>query len=188
MGIVDKIFGKKKINETGINPVVTPTPATAEFKPMQLCTKEGPLQILTEDFPKHQWPISGGWGYSQENAVVLELDNEFSGVMFEQKFVEYRTYEELIVFRPKAERYAGIRIKKGLQALSHANGKSYDMVEYEVTAYRESDYEMLKADWEKHNAYEGDEEGRARHLALADSLRISYNTVGWFDITRFFGK
>ena len=72
----------------------------------KLITKESPKQILSEDFPKHDWPISGGWGYTQENAVVVEADNEFDGVGLEYKFLEYRSYEEAIIFRPKGSRLA----------------------------------------------------------------------------------
>ena len=46
----------------------------------KLQTRESARQILSEDYPRHEWPISGGWGYTQEDAVVLEVDNEGDGV------------------------------------------------------------------------------------------------------------
>jgi len=79
---------------------------------IKLRTRETPCQILSEDFPSHNWQISGGWGYDKENAVVIELDNESDGVAMEYKFLEYRTYEELIIFKPKSEQMAGIKLKK----------------------------------------------------------------------------
>lgn len=62
----------------------------------KLETVKSPKQILSEDFPEHDWPISGGWGYSMDDAVVIAADNEFSGVHMEYKFLEYRSYEEVI--------------------------------------------------------------------------------------------
>lgn len=57
-----------------------------------------------------------------------------------------------------------------------------------VTAYKESDYEFLKNDWESHNAYEGDEDGMHKHIELRDSMQIEYDIKGWFDISNFFGN
>ena len=79
----------------------------------KLQTRESARQILSEDYPRHEWPISGGWGY----AVVLEVDNEGDGVALEYKFLQYRSFEEGIVFRPKGYRLAGFRFAMRNQAL-----------------------------------------------------------------------
>ena len=155
----------------------------------KLITKESPKQILSEDFPKHDWPISGGWGYTQENAVVVEADNEFDGVGLEYKFLEYRSYEEAIIFRPKGSRLAGFRFERVMQSLIHGDdGRSYDRVIMKVIAFNEADFDYLKNDWESHNAYDGDEDGKQKHLELADSKKIQYEVCGWFDITKFYEK
>lgn len=155
----------------------------------KLLTRETPKQILSEDFPKHQWPISGGWGYSLEDAVVVELDNSWDGVAFEYKFLEYRTYEEAIIFRPKGTQLAGFRFDMDTQSfVDGPDGKCYDRVTFNVTAFTEDDYAHLKNDWESHNGYEDDEEGKAKHLLLAESKRIKYKVTGWFDISKFYGK
>ena len=87
------------------------------FEPIILHTRETPVQILSEDYPKHEWPISGGWGYTQEDAVVIETEDGSKGVPLEYKFLEYRTYEEMIIFQPKNARYAGFRFERGMQFL-----------------------------------------------------------------------
>ena len=51
----------------------------------QLDVQETPLEIL-EVLTKRQWPVSGGWGYSREDAVVIELDDERDGVHLEYQF------------------------------------------------------------------------------------------------------
>jgi len=163
-----------------LNPGGFPTP--------HLHTVESPKQILDEDYPNHQWPISGGWGYTQDDACVIELDTEYDGVSFEQKFIEYRTYEELIVFRRKEDRYSGIRVEKGNQALIVKDDRHYDRVDYTVTAFRDEDWEMLREDWQSHDGYKDDLKGLMRHRGLRKSKEVTYSTVGWFDISRFFGK
>ena len=145
---------------------------------------------MSEDFPSHNWPISGGWGYTQEDAVVIETENSAAGVSLEYKFLEYRTYEEMIIFRPKGQRYAGFRFKREMQSLHcpEESSKQYDKVEMTVTCFKEEDFEMLKADWESHNGYIDDDEGRTAHLELNEKKKITFKIIGWFDITKFFGK
>ena len=109
---------------------------------MNLLTKETPRQILETHFPKHEWPISGGWGYTKEDAVVLEVDNEGIGVDLECQFLQYRTYEETIVFRPRGRKLAGLRFETLRQYLvAGENGKHYDCVTQRVHAFMERDFE-----------------------------------------------
>lgn len=183
--LLGKLFSNKQVD--------TPVSESIAYKGTpgieMLKAKESPKQILSEDFSKHQWPISGGWGYSQQDAVVIELGNSIEGVNFEYKFLEYRTYEEAIIFRPKGQRLAGIHLETiGQSLVCGQDGKKYDNVEMKVSAFLESDFEYLKNDWEQHDGYAADEEGKLRHLQLAESKRIEYKITGWFDISRFFGK
>lgn len=147
-----------------------------------------PAEILREDYPSHDWPVSGGWGYTREDACVIELDSEEEGVAFEHTFMQYRAYEELIVFRPSYSRYSGIDVKMEFQALIKDGDRHYDKVTYHVTAFRDADWEFLKKDWEEHDSYKDDPDGLRRHLDMKKRLAVHYTTWGWFDITRFFGK
>lgn len=154
---------------------------------MKLVTKDSPVNILSEDFPKHNWPISGGWGYTMEDAVVIELSNPLDGVNFEYKFLQYRTFEEGIVFRPKPDRLAGFQFSNVNQALIHGrDGRLYDRLSMDVAAYKNDDFESLKSDWESHRRYKFNPIGKARHKRLANSLKINYTVTAWFDITRFY--
>lgn len=198
--LFNKLFGNKSDSKDSTNnnqqkvvgtQVETPTVPVYEGTPgiRYLITKESPKQILSEDFPGQEWPISGGWGYTPEDAVVIELDDDWEGVEFEYKFLKYRTYEEAVIFRPKEQRLAGFQFESKMQSLHNGqNGRHYDEIIMSVTAYLSSDYEYLKNDWESHNAYEGDEVGKANHLQLAETKKIRYEIVGHFDITQFFGK
>jgi len=47
----------------------------------------------------------------------------------------FRAYCELICARPKEDRYSGIRVVKGKQALMNVNGKPVDSIEYTVTCF-----------------------------------------------------
>ena len=153
-----------------------------------LVTDQTPYEILSEDFPKHDWPISGGWGYDRSSPCIIEADNEYDGVSLEMQFIQYRTYEELIVFRDRDDCYAGINIKKDFQALMHIDNRYYDKVDYTVSAWPKADWEMLKMDWISHKGYADDAEGARKHLSLKLSKMVTYKTTGYFDITSFYGK
>ena len=190
-----KMWKQNSIDLQGNNPLssVEKPHASLEYEGTpgikKLLTRETPKQILSEDFPKRQWPISGGWGYSQENAVVVEVENSWDGVSFEYKYLEYRTYEDAIIFRPKGQQLAGFRFEKEKQSLVHgSDGKSYDRVTVKVSAYTEEDFAYFKNDWDSHNGYENDEAGKARHLQIAESKVIKYDVTRWFDISKFYGK
>lgn len=155
-----------------------------------------PRQILREHFPNtaNELLIKGGWGYEIEDAtVVLEFDPEinpdhrFSGVSIENVFIQKRIWEELTFARPEGERYCGIRESKVRQSLQvDLAGRHYDYILVDVTAFREQDWEELKADWEAHDGYKDDPEGRTRHEALRDSKQIRFQEDFWFNIDNFF--
>lgn len=193
MSIFKKLFGREdKEKENLYNSPKSIANNSLEYPGSsgikKLRTRESARQILSEDFPKHEWPISGGWGYTQDDAVILEVNNGGDGVGLEYKFLEYRSYEEGIIFRPKGSQLAGFRFKMKNQALCEKDGKHYDMITMIVSAYTEDDFQFLKDDYEKHGRYQNDIEGFQRHQELAQSKIISYEITGWFDTTRFFGK
>ena len=124
----------------------------------QLDVQETPLEIL-EVLTKRQWPVSGGWGYSREDAVVIELDDEREGVHLEYQFLEARCYLEAMKCASKGVKLEVLQIDRKMQKLVFGEGgKSYDRLTMEVTA-----------------AQDGEKE-------------VKYEVVGWFDISRFFGN
>jgi hypothetical protein len=79
---------------------------------IQPISTDAPLrQVLAEDFPKDcaELPISGGWGYSRDEAIIfLRPSFPRSGppdfVSLEQHIAQKIIYEELIIFQPREAR------------------------------------------------------------------------------------
>ena len=158
---------------------------------------ESPREILAADFNSlgGELPIRGGWGYSLEDAVVIDKNDPvvpsgmpFDGVEIEYAFVESRIYEELIIFRPKEERFAGIKWKLLKQSLTHRNGRSYDVLSCEVTAFPVRDWEGLKAEWHGPNGSCSPDFDVDAHLERAEARKVRYVTEYWFEISSFFGS
>ena len=149
-------------------------------------------RIFLEKAYKIDLPIYGGWGYSIEDCVVIDKYDAsvdpsvpFKGVPFEYLFAEKRIYAEMINFKDEKNWSSGIRWQLLLQTLEAINGRTYDVLNFEVTAFPDKDWDYLGNDWEKNNGFVGDPEGRKKHLEENVKRKFFYNTQFWFDITSF---
>ena len=137
---------------------------------------------------------SGGWGYTKDTAVVINLGDDFRNkdavaVHLEYQFAERRVYEELRMYGDvegkKIDMHC-IRRKFLGQSFRMIDGRAYDVLNYIVTGFPEERLEMLEKDYECHDGYKDDPDGLSRHNEMADRWRIGYKTEYWFDITSVF--
>lgn len=168
-----------------------------QIRPIHSITKLPPRELLPDAFRslREGLPIRGGWGYSMENACIIDKNDPtvipglpFDGVSVEYVFAEKRIYLELIVLRKREDWYAGIEKKLISQQLIRDGNRSYDKLTFSVTAHKDSDYNQLKEDWEKDGG-----PGRAgfdikTHKEKHESLMAGYTAEYFFDITSFHGK
>ena len=153
-----------------------------------------PRTILQQHFPRtaNQCNFSGGWGYDADHAVVVKEfdpeinpDEKFDGVSLEYAFIDKRIREELIFCRAEGERYEELEYNTIQQSLHRIDGVPYDHILVEVTAYPGREWNELKADWESHDCYKDDPEGREANLARKEACKITYQTEYWFNISDF---
>jgi len=166
-----------------------------DMQPPRIRSEESPREILANDFKSvGEMPIRGGWGYTLDDAVIIDKNDPvvlkgvpFDGVGLERIFLEKRTYEELIIFRPQDDRYSGINWKLVQQTVTDHNHRTYDVLKVEITAFPDKDWEELKAEWEGPNGYGSPGFDLEAHNEKRDSRMIRYITEGYFDITSFYG-
>ena len=153
-----------------------------------------PREILQQHFPRtaRQCNFSGGWGYDVEHATIVKEfdpeinpDEKFDGVSLEYAFIDKRIREELIFCRAEGERYEELEYNTIQQSLHRIDGVPYDHILVEVTAYPGREWNELKADWESHDCYKDDPEGREANLARKEACKITYQTEYWFNISDF---
>ncbi len=167
-----------------------------EIEFFDLRTKESPRTILEADFPRlGSLPIKGGWGYDRSTACIIDRNDPtvpksvpFDGVGLEYVFAEYRLYEELIVFRPEGEKYSGIRRKLIDQRTFHADTGHYDILRFQVSAFKDQDCKYLKSIYEGPNGASSPNFDHAAHDRLHKSLICVGEREYWFEISTFFGK
>jgi hypothetical protein len=187
-------------------PPVAPPPANKSPSSPKETSKDIPNPRLnTNDLPREvfveiyksipELPIRGGWGYSMEDAVIIDKNDPivskvlpFNGITIEHIFVEKRIYCELIVYQPKDDRYSGINWKPILQELREINDKHYDVLTFDVTALHDRDFEMMKAIWGGPNGYGSQGFNEKEHFKKHAALAIHYVAEYWFDITSFYGS
>ena len=157
-------------------------------------TKETPREILEADNPSAgNIPISGGWGYTQEDCVIINKDDPsvnqsipFNGVALEYFFVEKRIYEELIIFREPGQTFNGIKWEMLEQELIHKNDRQYDHLRFLIKGHTDKDWDYLNKIFEDNNKFIDDPEGFEKHLKENEELLSCYETDYWFDITSFY--
>lgn len=159
---------------------------TASVKPIEmknLVTEEPPREVLAAKYPTDEWPISGGWGYTKDDAVVVDIDNESDGVEFEHRFLECRTRVEAANMGLHLAQYEFSLLRQSL--VGGDDDQYFDKMVMRVTAHRFEDYHLIM---DELITLPDNEEGRQRERELLESIQIQFDVVGWFDISKFFGK
>jgi len=142
------------------------------------------------------YPVSGGWGYSQTDACVIEMKGKMSdrtlllserdGYSIENLFIQRRIYEEIII-HPDSDTpdLHCLRWNIGKQSLHSIGNHNFDEISVTVSGFQEQDLEILEKDWKEHQGYANDQTGLLRHQIWAMSKRVFYNATYWFDVTSF---
>jgi len=106
----------------------------------------------------------------------------------EYVFVEKRIYEEMIIFRPKGEKFSGIRWELQQQSTVHEGRKVFDKLVFEITAFPEKDWEELKAEFEGPQGYGHPGFDCEAHERKRQEKMVRFTREFWFDITSFYGQ
>lgn len=149
--------------------------------------------VYSTRFPNRKNPIPGiygGWGYSQEDAAVIEYDDDADAFFtcmdcteLEKYFIQFRLEEEAIYSR--GPRFPGVKWHKVNHSLVYGDdGRIFDRETVEVMVFTLEDWEALKKDWQDHNGYKDDESGRLRHNQMRETRFIHFTEVFWFDVTK----
>lgn len=174
-----------------------------ELKSFRLPSEWGPEDHEDQNSPRLylknsidlDLPISGGWGYSIDDCVVIDKTDPtvdqslpFDGTKVQQTFIKRRIHAELIDFREQGDAFAWMNETLNTQLLKEIDGRKFDVMHFRVNAITERDWEFLKVDWESNNSYADNAEGMERHMQERQLRACSYETQYWFDITSFYGQ
>jgi len=124
---------------------------------------------------------------SGEGHPLVDPALPFNGVGVEYVFVEKRIYEEMIIFRPDGETFSGINWKPQLQECLQEAGRVFDRLVFEITAFHNSDWEELKAEYEGPQGFRSPGFNAEAHEKKRQEKMVRCTREFWFDITSFYG-
>ena len=166
----------------------------AEYLAKTAETGERPLPVFAADYP-----VEGGWGYSQEDACIIKMkgpmedksiplvDRDFYSV--ESLFVKRRIIEEL--YRHPGHdlpQLTGFDSKMLRQTLCDGDGgRKYDNMRFRVSFHLQKDWDEIQEDYRSHGGYKDNPDGLAMLDRRVKEKELSYETEYWFDITSSFG-
>ena len=170
-----------------------------EVNPLAGRYKDGwsPHRVLTTVYKSYpELPIRGGWGYSKEDAVIIDRMHPaaanfhpFNGVEIEYIFVKLRMYEELIGMAPLGQQHSGCRYSTREQQLMDGEaGKLYDVLICDLTALPDDVFEELKAIWEGPDGFRSPSFDVEAHQHKHELATVHYVREYWFEISSFFGE
>jgi hypothetical protein len=152
-------------------------------------------KVLAEDFSRDcsNLPISGGWGYTQTDAIVFIRDQfpvttKVNFIPVEYHIAQKIIYEELIIFRPKDYLFSGIAMELIRQSLIEDHHRKYDHLEFLITCWSDWHWEQLKKEWEANDfgrrpGFDGES-----HATKRIASQVRYERDFWFDISDVFDR
>tara|TARA_B110000008_G_scaffold34588_1_gene30686 strand:+ start:440 stop:1003 length:564 start_codon:yes stop_codon:yes gene_type:complete len=157
-------------------------------------TKETPREILERHNPSiGSIPILGGWGYTQDDCVIINKNDSsvnqsmpFFGVELEYLFAKLRIYEELIFFREPGQQCNAFEWEFLEQKTIFKDNRTFDHLHFLVKGHTDKDWEYLQKILEENNKFEDDYMGLRNYLKESEELLFCYETDYWFDITSFY--
>lgn len=119
---------------------------TMKIDPLKITTECTPRTLLARHFKdlSVDLPINGGWGYDEENAVIILLGcDDIEEV--EDAFIQRRIYAEIMSYYPKLAKTSDISVEilPEKQLHNEDSSKMYDYIEVEITIIPDNDAETM---------------------------------------------
>ena len=161
---------------------------------LNIKTIETPRFVIKELY-KLDLPIKGGWGYSIDDACIIDKTDKsviqgipFDGVSIQYAFIEKRNYAELInthyskeIYRKTDKYYAHIECELIKQRCFSENGKRYDHLEFEIECVPEEIFDKL-------SELAKDSDKLDEVWKIHEKEKLIFERECFFDITSFYGR
>jgi len=123
--------------------------------------------------------ISGSWGYSQEEATVIEAAT-VPLLQLEHTLASMRAYIEMNMTLPPEERYGSINLNEIQREQIKEDDLVYDKVTYEITAMKEERYTAFINEYKEGLGKEDFD--ITEHFNQRKKATITRHEVCWFEV------
>ena len=125
--------------------------------------------------------IEGGWGYTKEEATVINDFHTIPAKQLEHTFASMRAYGEMSMTLPKEERYGSINVNELSREKVNFQDRIFDNVQYEVSAIKERDYAGFIDEYKE--GYGNASFDMEDHFRRRKEATLKRTIAHWFDIT-----
>lgn len=137
-----------------------------------------PLNEIIKSAFDMEVDLSGGWGYTQEEATVIHSCNSLPIEQFEHTFATMRAYIEMNMTLSEEERYGSINPTEVSRETITTEQQQYDKVTYTVTGMKENVYADFINEYKK--GYGTADFNMSEHFQRRKEATLSRTTTHWF--------
>jgi len=143
-------------------------------------TIDGDIKDIIKSLFDMDLEISGGWGYSRQEASIILDDKSMPIKQREHIIASMRSYIEMNVTQDKDTRYAGINLQESSREEMIKDDEVYHKITYAITAILESRYKELMKEYKE--GYETKEFDMVKHFEDRKESTLTRVEDYWFKI------
>jgi len=130
-----------------------------------------------------EFPLSGDWGYREEQATVIEgLPEGMSLNQLEHTLAMIRAQLEMSLTQEESNRYSGINVNEKERETITKERKLFDKVTYEVTGMREEDYNAFIQEYK--DGYESNKLDLNDHFKRRKEATLIREVIYYFEVSQ----
>ena len=127
-------------------------------------------------------PLSGGWGYSQEKASIIEaLPQGMPLPQLEHMVTSIRAHLEMNITQIEAQRYGAINANEIAREESQNGGFIYNKVTYEITAIKEDLFKQFMREYKE--GYEKEGFDLNEHFKRRKEATLTREAIHYFEVS-----
>jgi hypothetical protein len=144
---------------------------------------ENPIAQVIKSAFDTELPLSGGWGYQQETATVIEKNEQAIPLsQLEHMLASMRAYLEMNMTLDASERYGSINLNELSREHIKENHKHFDKVTYEISAIKEDIYAAFINEYKEGYGKEGFD--LQKHFKQRKEETLTRVVIYWFNISQ----
>ncbi len=148
------------------------------FKKLQ---ENNNIQELIKSTFDADLPVAGNWGYTKENATIIEaVQNSMPLSQLEHMVTSIRAHLEMNITQEKEHRYGGINANERAREEIRREENIYHKVTYEITAIKEDIYNAFIKEYKE--GYGKENFDISKHFKERKEATLIREVVHYFEV------
>jgi len=149
------------------------------FKQLQ---ENSDIQTLINATFDADLPLSGGWGYTKEQATIIHsLPEGMTLAQLEQMVTTIRAHLEMNITQEEADRYGAINANETAREAQSIEGDVFDKVSYDITGMKEAPFKAFIKEYKE--GYGKEDFDLNAHFARRKEATLTREVQHYFQVT-----